>query len=189
MISNFITETIISIDQYTNILLYSLRHPLAIKIFNIITLLGESWTIIIFVLITSITLYTANKKWQIIGLWLTVGGSVGFTFLAKIFFDRPRPISALIIETSPSFPSAHAAVAISFYGFILYLLFKKMNKKRDQILVALFGLILIALIGFSRLYLGVHYLSDVLIGYLVGLLWLIIGTKLNNYSPPLLKKN
>lgn len=178
MINNFITETIARADQYVNTLLYSLRQPLTIKIFNIITLLGESWTIIISVFIVSIILYTANKKWQIIGLWLTVGGSVGFTFLAKIFFDRPRPMNALLIETSASFPSAHATVAVSFYGFILYLLLKKMNKKRDQILVALFGLILILLIGFSRLYLGVHYLSDVLAGFLIGFLWLIISIKL-----------
>ena len=181
MIINFI-NSLTRADEYINTLFYISRDASAIKLFTWITLLGESSTIILFTLIASIVLWLINKKWQMLGLLLSVVGSAGTTLLAKIIFNRPRPLNAALLETSASFPSGHAAIAIAFYGFITYLLIKETKKKRDRILVTLFGFILITLIGFSRLYLGVHYVSDVLAGYLDGILWLIIGIKLNNYS-------
>ena len=186
---NSLLNNITNFDHYINGLILNLRQPALTELFKDITMLGESRVIVLLVLVVSIFLYQKNQKQRIAELWLTVAGSVGFTYLLKIVFDRPRPADALVLETSASFPSGHATVAMAFYGFIIYLLLKQTSKKINRILIGLCGALIITAIGFSRLYLGVHYLSDVLVGYLVGGLWLLIGIKLNNYFrinfPPL----
>lgn len=183
MIKNFITANlIVRADHYINTLLYVFRDASAVKTFIWITLLGEGWIIVLFTLIVSFILFLYKKKWHMLGLWFAVIGSEGFTFLTKIIFDRPRPINAVFLETSASFPSAHATAAVSFYGFIVYLLIKKIKQKKYRIFTVLLGLTLITLIGFSRLYLGVHYMSDVLAGYLIGLLWLYLGIRITRRS-------
>lgn len=175
-ISDFITsDIIVQADARVNALLYAFRNITAVKTFIWVTLLGESPTIIVFALVISILLWLSHKKWQAITLWLTIIGSEGFTFIAKLIFHRPRPINAVFLEDSNSFPSGHATIAVAFYGFLAYLLFKKTKSKLLRALIILVAIITIAAIGFSRLYLGVHYVSDVWTGYLVGLLWLIIG--------------
>lgn len=96
-------------------------------------------------------------------------------FLLKLIFMRDRPYELMIInESGYSFPSGHAMAALGFYGFIIYLLRHfNLNKKSKVIFSSLLG-ILIILIGVSRIYLGVHYASDVLAGYMVSLAYLIL---------------
>lgn len=96
-------------------------------------------------------------------------------FLLKLIFMRDRPYELMIInESGYSFPSGHAMAALGFYGFIIYLLCHfNLNKKSKVIFSSLLG-ILIILIGVSRIYLGVHYASDVLAGYMVSLAYLIL---------------
>ncbi len=171
MFSDIITEA----DVRVNTLLYAFRNAGAIKTFLWITLLGESPTIIVFALVTSALLYLTHKKWQVVTLWLTIIGSEGFTFMAKLIFQRPRPLNAVFLEDSNSFPSGHSTIAVAFYGFLAYLVFKKLKNKILRVLTVLITILIILSIGFSRLYLGVHYVSDVWTGYLVGFLWLIIG--------------
>jgi membrane-associated phospholipid phosphatase len=91
----------------------------------------------------------------------------------KLFFAKPRPTlwTYLITEKSFSFPSGHALGSMVIYGFLAYLLANQFPKFSFQIYTATVGLI--AAIGLSRLYLGVHWPSDVLAGYAVGFLWLM----------------
>jgi len=94
---------------------------------------------------------------------------------AIVHRDRPFDIG-LIVEKSYSFPSAHAMVSMAFYGFLIYLIYHKVkNPKKKFICSTLLGLIIL-FIGFSRIYLGVHYTSDVLAGYSFSLGYLIIYT-------------
>ena len=100
--------------------------------------------------------------------------------LIKNIIQRPRPSlsTTLSIETGYSFPSAHTMVATVFFGFIIYLVVKNVkNKKLRNYSVALLSLI-IFLIGISRIYLGVHYATDVIGGFIIGLLILFIFIKL-----------
>ncbi len=175
-VSDFITsDIIVSADVRVNTLLYVFRNLSAVKFFILVTLLGESLTITIFAFTISIFLWLSQKKLQIVGLWFTIIGSAGFTFFAKLLFHRPRPANAVFLENSYSFPSGHSTIAVAFYGFFAYLLIRQIKNKLYRFLIVLATIILILAIGFSRLYLGVHYVSDVWTGYLVGLLWLIIG--------------
>lgn len=97
-----------------------------------------------------------------------------FNQLLKIIIERPRPAGDYLVEASGySFPSGHAMVSIGFYGFISFLIYNEMKERTNKAkyIPWLFG-ILIFCIGLSRIYLGVHYPSDVIAGFLMGGLWL-----------------
>jgi len=108
-------------------------------------------------------------------------GSGIFTSAGKFIFHRARPDIAVYPESSFSFPSGHATIAIAFYGFLAYMLIKNARQWKRKINIFFASFILIILIGFSRLYLGVHYVSDVWGGYLAGAIWLIIAIGFSEY--------
>ena len=95
--------------------------------------------------------------------------------LLKRILQRPRPTEYRIIEESGySFPSGHSMISMAFYGYLIYLIYKYVeNKNVKWILISLLS-ILICLIGISRIYLGVHYTSDVLGGFLISISYLVI---------------
>lgn len=101
--------------------------------------------------------------------------------ILKLIVRRARPTGfRLIAETGYSFPSGHSMVSMAFYGYLIYLIYKNVrNKKLRWTLITCFSL-LILIIGMSRIYLGVHYTSDVFAGFLFSLGYLVIYTKLTN---------
>lgn len=119
-----------------------------------------------------------NKK---IGL-LTLTNLVTITILnqiLKFILRRPRPTEFRIInETGYSFPSGHSMISMAFYGFLIYLIYKNIkNKYLKTTLIIILSLLIIA-IGISRIYLGVHYVSDVIGGFLISISYLIVYIKL-----------
>ena len=108
-------------------------------------------------------------------IFLNVFNIFVLNFLLKLLFMRDRPYELMIIdEVGYSFPSGHAMVAFGFYGFIIYLLWHFNLAKSAKIIFSVLLGALIILIGVSRIYLGVHYASDVLAGYMVSLAYLIL---------------
>ena len=95
--------------------------------------------------------------------------------LLKRILQRPRPTEFRIIEeTGYSFPSGHSMVSMAFYGYLIYLIYKYVkNKYLKWTLMVLLSLLIVS-IGISRIYLGVHYTSDVLGGFLISISYLII---------------
>jgi len=95
--------------------------------------------------------------------------------LLKNILQRPRPNEFRIVEeTGYSFPSGHSMASMAFYGYLIYLIYKYVkNKYLKWTLIVLLG-ILICTIGISRIYLGVHYTSDVLGGFLISISYLVI---------------
>lgn len=77
-----------------------------------------------------------------------------------------------------SFPSGHSMISAAFYGFLIYLIYKKVKNKKLKITLIIVLSILIVSIGISRIYLGVHYTSDVLAGFTVSVSYLIIYTSI-----------
>lgn len=156
-------------------LLEQLRTPKITEAFLAITSLGKLEVVITF-LICIILLLIIYKKWSSVSqLLVAVLGSQSLIWLAKIFFQRERPGGAVYLESSFSFPSGHAAIAIVFYGFVTILVYQNIKPLVLKKLVVFVLITIIFLIGFSRMYLGVHYLSDVFAGYLLGLTWLGIS--------------
>lgn len=169
------SDLIVQSDMRVVSLLRIFRHPFLVKIFLWITMLGKFKVIIIFALVFSIILWIWRKRFYIIPFWITISGSALFSFLGKLAFKRPRPEGGFYIESSFSFPSGHATMAAAFYFFLIYFFWKSFKSLRAKINLSFLAFIIVILVGFSRLYLGVHYLSDVWAGFLLGILWLIIG--------------
>ena len=94
--------------------------------------------------------------------------------LLKAWFTRPRPtfVEPLAVELTYSFPSGHATMSLITYGMLAYFLWIGTTNRAAHVLVTSALISLIILIGVSRMYLGVHYFSDVLAGYASGGLWL-----------------
>lgn len=101
--------------------------------------------------------------------------STALNLILKNIVQRPRPIEyRLVNESGYSFPSGHSMVSAAFYGFVIYLIYANIeNKKIKTILISTLS-ILVLLIGTSRIYLGVHYTSDVIAGFLISLSYLLI---------------
>lgn len=154
------------------------RSYLGIKIFALISFFGNWAFLLPLMFIILYILFIKNKREFITPFFLTVIGAEAVTFFAKLIFRRARPFGAALAETDFSFPSGHATIAAAFYGYLAYILIKLLPAKYKWPVIIL-TIIIAASIGFSRLYLGVHYLSDVLAGYLIGLTALIAVVNLN----------
>lgn len=97
----------------------------------------------------------------------------------KLIFTRERPFEhALINESGYSFPSGHSMAAMSFYGFLIYITFHSKLSDKYKWGITIILSLLILLIGISRIYLGVHYASDVIAGFCISVSYLIIFTKI-----------
>lgn len=131
-----------------------------------------------------ITVWLCIKKQIAIGIMLVVcsGGSGLMTLLLKSIVMRIRPdMMPVIVETGYSFPSGHSVTAVCFYGYLAYLCYRyaSSNMVRYSTLVVCIALILS--IGISRIYLGVHYPTDVVGGYIGGMMWLSLSILLLDY--------
>ena len=110
-----------------------------------------------------------------LGSWLAaVAGSAVLNQLLKGLFERPRPYfeHPLLIEPSYPFPSGHAMESFVVYGMLVYFAVLALRSWKARVAVVCGAALLVVLIGFSRMYLGVHYFSDVLAGYAAGGVWL-----------------
>ena len=106
--------------------------------------------------------------------------------ILKIIIQRPRPSGFnLITESNYSFPSGHSMVSTAFYGFIMYLIYKNIKNNKLKYTLMLFLFLLIILICTSRIYLGVHYLSDTLAGFFMSLAYLMVFISL---APKLIRR-
>ena len=101
--------------------------------------------------------------------------------LLKSLFKRKRPLAPLLRAVRGlSFPSGHAIISVTFYGLLIYIFFHTVKNNELNYLLTALLIILILLIGFSRVYLRVHYMSDVLAGFIIGVLWLFIALAVIN---------
>ena len=99
----------------------------------------------------------------------------------KYIFRRTRPDGEHLISAfGYSFPSGHAMVSLAYFSFILYLINKKVKKKINRIILTILTYVLVLLIGFSRIYLGVHYTSDILAGFLLSIAYMMIFLSIIN---------
>ncbi|MCI9038380.1 MAG: phosphatase PAP2 family protein [Clostridia bacterium] len=104
-----------------------------------------------------------------------LGIITGLNLLLKQIVQRPRPTEYRIInETGYSFPSGHSMVSMAFYGFLIYLIYKYVKNQYVKIGLITFLSILIISIGISRIYLGVHYTSDVMAGFCISVSYLVL---------------
>lgn len=157
--------------------LYALREPTWVLAAIYVSELGEWYTIIGLAVALALILALRKRFALAQGLLLSVATSGIATFFLKGLVARARPPQEFwaYTETWYSFPSAHAAMSLAFYGFVIYIAWRMTRAKSARLATTIIAASLILIIGFTRLYLGVHYLTDVLGGYLVGVACLWLG--------------
>jgi membrane-associated phospholipid phosphatase len=152
-----------------------LRSDTVTNVMHFFTSLG-SITILTFMLISSL-LWLIFKKKSYVGASfyvIAVAGGGLINLGLKHWFARVRPEGSLIIEHGFSYPSGHSMGSLIYYGFLGYLVIKSQHDRWLKTVSATFFIMLILLIGFSRIYLGVHYPSDVFAGFSAGTVWLML---------------
>ncbi len=165
-----------SFDNYLLQFIYGARSPTLTKLFLAFTFLGNPAFILFITALLGAALFYKKKFSYFLLFFGIIFGNASLAFLLKILVHRPRPsLSPFISENSFSFPSGHAALSIAFFGLIAYLAAGIAKTKIARINIFFLWLFLVFGIGISRLYLGVHYPTDILAGYLTGLFWLCIG--------------
>ena len=123
------------------------------------------------------TLYFMHQKdwWNFFTFFLVVGAGTALQVLLKLLFHRPRPSPHLVMAYGYSFPSNHTFFAMVIYGFFNYVVWKQAKGKGSKICILVISTVLILLVGVSRVYLGVHWLTDVLGAYMAGFAWLVFS--------------
>lgn len=156
------------------VIVQSMRNNILTSIFKVITNFGGAYFLI--ATTTFLFIFIKNKKIAF-SIPINLAIITILNLLLKNIVERPRPVGyRLIDEIGYSFPSGHSMISSAFYGLIIYFIWKNVkNKKLKYILCTLLS-ILIVLIGISRIYLGVHYASDVLGGFIISIAYLIIFT-------------
>ena len=159
-------------DFFSNIIVSFRSDPLT-SIFIFITDLGDSWAYILLTLFLAIFFLLRKNNWRFV-LQITTVSILAFVInnLLKDFYGRERPSDEHLVTVSHlSFPSGHAMSAAAFYGFIVYLCLRYIKNPWIKYSLTIICVILIFLIGISRVYLGVHYPSDVMAGFIGGFFW------------------
>ena len=153
-----------------------------VTIAKIISYIFEPIYIIILIIIISTILYFKKLKKDAIFLALTslIGGIIELAY--KEITQIARPLNSLITETSSSFPSGHSMISVILFGFLIYFSIKHLKSKSAKITITILSALLILIIGLSRIYLNVHWFSDVLAGFALGafiLLFSILARKIS----------
>mgnify|MGYP004515987059 FL=1 len=130
----------------------------------------------IFLIVLTIVLFIVIKNKKIgVSIFSNLVIVTILNQLLKGILQRPRPTEYRIIEeTGYSFPSGHSMISMAFYGYLIYLIYKYVKNKYIKWTSIVVLSLLICTIGISRIYLGVHYTSDVLGGFLISISYLVI---------------
>lgn len=175
---NFIMK---NIDINTSYLMYYFYNIILVKIFIVISFFWNFYFILIMSLFLSYYFFI-TKRYNILFSFLTTISTTSIiTGLMKYILHRPRPDLATYFVNSYSFPSFHSSISVAFYWFIAWLLIRKIKKINEKVNILIAFIIIAFVIWFSRIYLNVHYVSDVLWWYLVWFIWLIFWITIFEY--------
>lgn len=174
-----LTDNLSFIDNLCHIIV--IHNPYLTNILKFITQFGD--VVVIVVICLLLLIFYKNKK-ELIPLYFVTIISTIINNVLKLIFARPRPnLVHLVIENTYSFPSGHASAAMTFYGYLIYMVWESSLEKRRKIILTILLICLILLIGYSRIYLNVHHISDILAGFMISiiLLFTFINIKKANF--------
>jgi membrane protein DedA with SNARE-associated domain/membrane-associated phospholipid phosphatase len=167
-------DPIVGVDRRLEALLLVFRTPALLAAFVKVTLLGN-WQIILGgAVLFSLYLFLVKEKDFLLPFWVSLGGCGFFSTAGKWLLHRQRPFDMTRLMEY-SFPSGHSTYTAFFYGFLIYFFARQAKDRTRRINLVFLWAGITAAVAFSRLYLGVHYLSDVLAGMLLGISWLLAG--------------
>ncbi|PWT72670.1 MAG: hypothetical protein C5B60_09295 [Chloroflexi bacterium] len=166
----------VGIDRRIINLVATLRTPTLDQVMYLITFLGSVQTIVVLTAVVVLVALVAGRPRSAVLVVLAVVAGALFFELVKLLVQRPRPLleDARIVQGGFSFPSGHSTVSATLYGTVAYLLIRNLRQNRWKVLIGVATALLVLAIGVSRIYLGVHYPSDVLAGWAAGALWVVL---------------
>jgi undecaprenyl-diphosphatase len=167
-------NSIVKFDSQVISLVQGMEAPFLTKVMKFFTLIGSTKVVVFLFLFFLIIFYTVFRHRSELILFTAVVVCTPLLNLAlKYFFHRTRPDLHRLIEIGGySFPSGHAMSAFAFYGILSFLLWRHIPTRWGRTILILISIFMIAMIGTSRIYLGVHYPSDVIAGYFASGCWL-----------------
>lgn len=168
-----------TMDMQLSLYLFKNRSDFTAEKLLYFTRLGSSPTVLaVFGVLTFILI--ARKRFHAwIAILAALVTSTMTAYAGKVYYKFPRPPAfAWYEEFSYSFPSGHATVTMAYYGLLFYLLMMFVERSVVKLAIAFFAFLFIGFMGFSRVYLGVHYLSDVISGFGIGFVWLLFSITL-----------
>jgi undecaprenyl-diphosphatase len=150
--------------------------PARTRFMNFMTFFGKHDALIpLNILLIGYFVYK-KKRWFAIRITALALSSLLLKFILKLYFQRARPDIPVIEKVGGySFPSGHALIGVVFYGLVIFVIWHEVKQKWLKILLTGFFVIVILLISFSRIYLRVHYASDVIAGLAIGFIWLVLS--------------
>jgi undecaprenyl-diphosphatase len=170
-------QEIVQFDRTVISFIQGMESPMLTAIMKFFTFIGSTLSIVVLALLVLFFLYKVFKHRSELVLFIAVllGSNILFLSL-KLFFHRARPDFHRLIEVGGySFPSGHATNAFTLYGLLTFLLWRHIPARWGRTVLILLSITMIIAIGMSRIYLGVHYPTDVISGYLAGGFWLTIA--------------
>lgn len=175
---NYLTNgPLVTLDMNTANLILAFRNPELLRGFYAITLLGGDQMVLGVATLFTLVLWLKRNNILVFTLWLNLALTTIATWEAKLLFARARPgaLYASMTEFFYAFPSAHAAYAVSLYGFTAWIALRGRGSWRRKMSILFGATTCVLLIDMSRVYLGVHYVSDVLAGNLLGIITLLLS--------------
>lgn len=160
----------------------SLRNPRLTNYFTFVTEVGDALGYLVVFTLCTVLFYFIFKRWKYTGqLTLILLLALSSNVILKQIINRERPtLEHLVTVKTLSYPSGHAMTAMAFYGFLIYLITTFNIRKSFKFLMITLLVVLILSIGISRIYLGVHFPSDILGGFIAGFVWVIFCVLLFN---------
>jgi undecaprenyl-diphosphatase len=167
-------ELVFHLDQKIYALLGQLRHPLADRLMLLASSLANLPAMLIISGLLLLWLVLNNRDFSAAILLVGMGGGELLVLLGKVLFHRLRPLPFLeqIQSTSASFPSGHAFSALLFVGLLAYYLFGALRYWQSRLMMIILLSFGVLVVGLSRCYLGLHWFSDIVAGYLLAATWL-----------------
>jgi membrane-associated phospholipid phosphatase len=165
-----------SIDGTVAVWLHTHATGFATVLLSTVTRLGGAQVLLAVTLLAALALLLRRRVAHAALMGAALGGGEALNRALKAAFERPRPSFSHPLATAAgfSFPSGHAMVSLTVYGALAFVTLASVGSRRAQLLTLLSAIALVLAIGFSRIYLGVHYATDVLAAYSAGLAWLTL---------------
>ncbi|WP_299666264.1 phosphatase PAP2 family protein [uncultured Polaribacter sp.] len=169
--TDLLAEFDTTISQYIT----SFRSPFLTEYFLFVTDVGDIWGYLIVFTLCALLFYVLFKRWKyVVQITLILLLALSSNLLLKQIINRARPtLEHLVTVKTLSYPSGHAMTAMAFYGFLIYLIFTFRIRKILKFSIIALLIVLILSIGISRVYLGVHFPSDIAGGFIAGFIWVI----------------
>lgn len=172
-----ILSNLVSLDLRIAENIVDMRSDFFDHFFFVITLLGSWYFVAILFVCISVLFYLRDKKCFILPFFISILGTALMSLIIKFVVGRarPEPDLSLYTEALSSFPSAHSALIVALFGFLIFCLWRFNLSLVVKGILSLIFMIFIISVGFSRVYLGVHFMTDVIAGYLTGFMWVLIS--------------